>query len=137
MNLTSLNDKQKQAVTAGDGPMLILAGAGSGKTKVLTERVAYLVEQMGVHPLSILSITFTNKAAAEMRERIQKALDMDVKDMWISTFHSMCVRILRISGKRIGYGSNFVIYDTDDSLRLLKQILEDLALRMIKIIHPR
>jgi DNA helicase-2/ATP-dependent DNA helicase PcrA len=137
MNLTALNDRQREAVCAADGPVLVLAGAGSGKTRVLTERVAYLVGEMGVHPLSILAITFTNKAAAEMRERIQKTLDRDVSDMWISTFHSMCVRILRISGQRIGYGSNFVIYDTDDSLRLIKQILENLGLKEDKNYPPK
>ena len=137
MNLTALNDRQREAVCAVDGPVLVLAGAGSGKTKVLTERVAYLVGEKGVHPLSILAITFTNKAAAEMRERIQKALNADISDMWISTFHSMCVRILRISGKRLGYGSNFVIYDTDDSLRLIKQILEELGLKEDKNYPPK
>lgn len=137
MNLTALNDRQREAVCAVDGPVLVLAGAGSGKTKVLTERVAYLVGEMGVNPLSILAITFTNKAAAEMRERIQKALNTDISDMWVSTFHSMCVRILRISGKRLGYGSNFVIYDTDDTLRLIKQILEELGLKEDKNYPPK
>ena len=137
MNLTALNDRQREAVCAVEGPVLVLAGAGSGKTRVLTERVAYLVGEMGVHPLAILAITFTNKAAAEMRERIQKTLGRDVSDMWISTFHSMCVRILRISGKQIGYSSNFVIYDTDDSLRLIKQILEQLGLKEDKNYPPK
>lgn len=137
MNLATLNNRQREAVTAPDGPVLILAGAGSGKTKVLTERVAFLVGQTGVHPLSILAITFTNKAAAEMRERISKALNTDVSAMWISTFHSMCVRILRMSGKRLGYNSNFAIYDTDDTLRLLKQILEDLGLKDDKNYPPK
>ncbi len=137
MNLGTLNNRQKEAVTAGTGPVLILAGAGSGKTKVLTERVAYLVGQMNVHPLAILAITFTNKAAAEMRERIAKALNTDVSALWISTFHSMCVRILRYSGKRLGYDSNFAIYDTDDALRLIKQVLEELGLKDDKNYPPK
>lgn len=137
MNLTALNERQREAVRAVNGPVLVLAGAGSGKTRVLTERVAYLVGELGIHPKSILAITFTNKAAAEMRERIQKALGMDVSDMWISTFHSMCVRILRISGKRIGYSSNFVIYDTDDTLRLIKQITGEMGLKDDKNYPPK
>lgn len=137
MNLKTLNDRQQEAVRAVNGPVLVLAGAGSGKTRVLTERVAYLVGEMGVHPMSILAITFTNKAASEMRERIQIALDMDVSDMWISTFHSMCVRILRMSGRHIGFSSNFVIYDTDDTLRLIKQILEEKGLKGDKNYPPK
>ncbi len=137
MNLTALNDRQLTAVRATNGPVLVLAGAGSGKTKVLTERVAYLVGEMGLHPMSILAITFTNKAASEMRERIQKTLGMDVSDMWISTFHSMCVRILRMSGRRIGFSSSFAIYDTDDTLRLIKQILEEFGLKGDKNYPPK
>jgi DNA helicase-2/ATP-dependent DNA helicase PcrA len=129
MNLTALNERQQEAVRAVNGPVLVLAGAGSGKTKVLTERVAYLIGELAVHPMTILAITFTNKASYEMRVRIQKALGMDVSDMWISTFHSMCVRILRMSGKKIGFSSNFVIYDTDDTLRLIKQIIEEMGLK--------
>jgi len=137
MNLDALNERQLEAVRAVDGPVLILAGAGSGKTKVLTERVAYMVGELGIHPMSILAITFTNKAALEMRERIQAALGTDVSNMWISTFHSMCVRILRISGKEIGFSPAFVIYDTDDTLRLIKQILEELSLKADKNYPPK
>ena len=137
MNLTTLNERQQEAVRTINGPVLVLAGAGSGKTRVLTQRVAYLVGEMGIHPMSLLAITFTNKAASEMRERIQKALGMDVSDMWISTFHSMCVRILRMSGRRIGFSSNFLIYDTDDTLRLIKQILEDADLKGDKNYPPK
>ena len=137
MNLTALNERQQQAVRAANGPVLVLAGAGSGKTRVLTERVGHLVGDLGVHPMAILAITFTNKAAMEMRERISKTLGMDVSDMWISTFHSMCVRILRMSGNKIGFPSNFVIYDSDDTLRLIKQILEEMGLKADKNYPPR
>lgn len=137
MNPDKLNDRQKEAVCAGDGPILVLAGAGSGKTRVLTQRVAYLIAETGVHPLSILAITFTNKAAAEMRERIRQALGMDVSAMWISTFHSMCVRMLRMHGSRIGYSSGFAIYDSDDSLRVVRQILNDMGLKDDKNYPPK
>lgn len=137
MNLSELNTQQRQAVTNTKGPMLVIAGAGSGKTKVLTSRVAYLVGEENASPYSILAITFTNKAANEMKERIEKAIDMEVSRMWISTFHAMCVRILRYDGKAIGYDSNFVIYDTDDTLKLIKDILSRLDLKDDKNYPPR
>ena len=102
MDIQSLNDKQRQAAQATEGAVLVLAGAGSGKTRVLTMRAAYLIEK-GVSPYHILAITFTNKAAAEMKERI-KELVQDAGDMWVCTFHAMCARLLRIEGENIGYG---------------------------------
>ncbi|MBD5560893.1 MAG: UvrD-helicase domain-containing protein [Clostridia bacterium] len=122
-----LNDRQKEAVETTEGPVLVLAGAGSGKTRVLTERVAHLVSSGKAQPWEILAITFTNKAAAEMRERIAARVDFDTKGMWISTFHSMCVRILRTYADYLGYTSNFVIYDSSDAERLMRGILEDVG----------
>lgn len=124
-----LNDRQREAIETTEGPVLVLAGAGSGKTRVLTERVAHLIESGKAQPWEILSITFTNKAAAEMRERIAAAVDFDIKGMWISTFHSMCVRILRAYAEYLGYTPNFVIYDTSDSERLMRSVLEDVGRR--------
>lgn len=124
-----LNEKQQQAVETISGAVLVLAGAGSGKTRVLTERVAYLINEKRVAPWQILAITFTNKAAQEMRERIAGVVDADMRDMWISTFHAMCVRILRRYAEKIGYSKNFLIYDTDDTLRLIKKILERMGLK--------
>lgn len=122
-----LNDKQKEAVLHTEGPLLILAGAGSGKTRVLTHRIAHLVENKGVAPWSILAITFTNKAAKEMKERISGLIDEDkVVDMWVSTFHSMCVRILRRYGEYLGYGRFFTIYDTSDQKAVIKDVLKQL-----------
>lgn len=117
-----LNDKQREAVYYTEGPLLILAGAGSGKTRVLTHRIAYLIEEMGVRPWNILAITFTNKAASEMRERVNKLAACGVENVWVSTFHSACVRILRRYIDRIGYDTNFVIYDADDQKTLVKEI---------------
>lgn len=120
-----LNGKQREAVLHTEGPLLILAGAGSGKTRVLTHRIAYLVEDKGVKPWSILAITFTNKAAKEMKERIAQLLSEDsVRDMWVSTFHSMCVRILRRYADRLGYDRYFTIYDTADQKALLKDTIK-------------
>lgn len=120
-----LNDKQKEAVLHTEGPLLILAGAGSGKTRVLTHRIAHLVENKGVRPWSILAITFTNKAAKEMKERLAQLLSEDtVKEMWVSTFHSMCVRILRRYAEQIGYGRYFTIYDTADQKTLIKDTIK-------------
>lgn len=113
MNLDGLNDCQKRAVKQTEGPVLIIAGAGSGKTRVLTNRIAYLIDECGISPYNILAITFTNKAAAEMRERVEKVTDCG-SQVWVSTFHSTCVRILRRYIDRIGYQTNFTIYDTDD-----------------------
>ena len=120
--IDSLNDKQKEAVLKTEGPLLILAGAGSGKTRVITNRIAYMIRECGVNPRQILAITFTNKAAAEMRERQEKMLGMALQGAWICTFHSCCVRILRMYGERIGYDSNFTIYDSDDQKTVIKSI---------------
>ena len=120
----SLNDMQQQAVYHTDGPLLILAGAGSGKTRVLTHRIAYLIEEMDVNPYHILAITFTNKAAKEMRERVDQIVGFGSESIWVSTFHSMCVRILRRYIERLGYQNNFTIYDTDDSKTLMKDVLK-------------
>ena len=120
-----LNDRQKEAVLHTEGPLLVLAGAGSGKTRVLTHRIAHLVENKGIKPWSILAITFTNKAAQEMKERIGSLIPQDaVDEMWVSTFHSMCVRILRRYGDRLGYSRYFTIYDTADQKALIKESLK-------------
>ena len=124
MSLDRLNDKQREAAMCLEGPLLILAGAGSGKTSTMTERIAYMIEQ-GVAPWNILAVTFTNKAAGEMRTRVE-ALVGNCSDMWIMTFHSMCLRILRYHYDRIGYDSNFVIYDGTDQKTLVKNILKEL-----------
>ena len=118
----SLNEEQREAVFHTEGPLLILAGAGSGKTRVLTHRVAYLIEEMGVNPWNILAITFTNKAAGEMRERVDKLVGYGAENVWVSTFHSLCVRILRREIEYIGYDRNFTIYDTDDQKTLMKDV---------------
>ena len=118
----TLNTQQKKAVLQTDGPVLILAGAGSGKTRVLTHRVAYLIDECNVNPWNIMAITFTNKAAGEMRERVDKIVGFGAESIWVSTFHSSCVRILRRYADRLGYGNNFTIYDTDDSKTLMKDI---------------
>nr|MCR5157251.1 UvrD-helicase domain-containing protein [Butyrivibrio sp.] len=118
----TLNGQQKLAVQQTDGPVLILAGAGSGKTRVLTHRVAYLIDECGVNPWNIMAITFTNKAAGEMRDRVDKIVGFGAESIWVSTFHSSCVRILRRYADKIGYDNNFTIYDADDSKSLLKEI---------------
>lgn len=118
----TLNEQQKDAVLHTEGPVLILAGAGSGKTRVLTHRIAYLMEEKGVNPWNILAITFTNKAASEMRERVNKIAGMGAESVWVSTFHSACVRILRRHIEVLGFGSNFTIYDTDDQKTVMKEI---------------
>lgn len=121
--LNNLNDKQKEAALCTNGPLLILAGAGSGKTRVLTYRIAYLMKEKGVEPYHIMAITFTNKAAEEMRERVNAIAGFGAEAVWVSTFHSACARILRRFGEKIGYGNNFSIYDTDDSKQTIKNIL--------------
>ncbi|WP_404349173.1 DNA helicase PcrA [Sutcliffiella horikoshii] len=123
--LEGLNPMQKEAVKKTDGPLLIMAGAGSGKTKVLTHRIAYLMAEKQVAPWNILAITFTNKAAREMKERVERLLGPAAEDIWISTFHSMCVRILRRDIDRIGMNRNFTILDTTDQLSVIKNILKD------------
>ena len=127
--LESLNPSQRHAVAAVDGPVLVVAGAGSGKTRVLTYRIAHLIRDLGVSPYAILAITFTNKAATEMRERVARLVGGNVADgMWVSTFHSACVRILRREAPRLGYRSSFSIYDEADSLRLVTLSVKDLDL---------
>src|SRR6476620_6961339 len=122
--LTGLNPAQREAVLHFEGPMLVLAGAGSGKTRVLTTRIARLVEHHGVDPSRILAVTFTNKAAGEMRERITRLLGEEPKGMWSGTFHAIGARILRSSARQVGRTSSFTIYDEDDSLGVVKRIME-------------
>lgn len=136
MNLDTLNPAQREAVEKTEGPVLILAGAGSGKTRVLTTRIGHLIEDKGVQPANILAITFTNKAANEMRERVEETLESDASDMWISTFHSSCVRILRKDINRIGYNRSFVIYDSADQVTLVKDCLKELNLND-KVFEPK
>lgn len=126
--LESLNDKQKEAVLATDGPCLVIAGAGSGKTKVLTHKIAYLMAEKYVKPWNILAITFTNKAANEMKERVKNLVGDAANDMWIGTFHSICVRILRKFIDRIGFESSFIIFDTSDQKTVVKECLKELKI---------
>ena len=126
IDISTLNEPQRAAVECTEGPLLVLAGAGSGKTRVLTYRIAHILEDLDVAPWEILAITFTNKAAAEMRERLQGLVGPRTRGMWVSTFHSMCVRILRADAERMGFDKNFTIYDTDDQKRLYKEIMADL-----------
>ncbi len=130
----TLNERQKQAVMQTQGPVLILAGAGSGKTRVLTHRVAWLIEEEGVNPYQIMAITFTNKAAGEMRERVDKIVGYGAEQIWVSTFHSTCVRILRRYIDRLGYDNNFTIYDTDDQKGVMKEVCKKLQIdtKMLK-----
>ncbi|WP_353093226.1 DNA helicase PcrA [Tissierella praeacuta] len=123
--LNGLNDRQRDAVLHTVGPLLILAGAGSGKTKVVTHKIAYLIEEKGIFPGNILAITFTNKAANEMKERVAKLLSTDVDNMWMGTFHSICVRILRRDIDKIGYNRSFTIYDRDDQITLIKECIKE------------
>ena len=124
----TLNDRQYEAVTTTEGALLIIAGAGSGKTRVLTHRTAYLIEERGVNPYNIMAITFTNKAAAEMRERIDDMVGFGAESIWVTTFHSTCVRILRRFADRIGYDTNFSIYDADDQKQIMKEICKRLQI---------
>jgi ATP-dependent DNA helicase pcrA len=126
--LEGLNDKQYEAVINTDGPCLVIAGAGSGKTKVLTHKIAYLMQEKDIKPWNILAITFTNKAANEMKERVEALVGDDAKDMWIGTFHSICVKILRRFIDRIGFDHSFVIFDTSDQRTLIKECLKDLQI---------
>jgi len=125
--LAGLNRPQREAVEHGEGPLLVLAGAGSGKTRVLTHRIAYLLATGAVRPGEILAITFTNKAAAEMRERVGQLVGRSVRAMWVTTFHSSCARMLRVDAERLGYSKSFTIYDQSDSLRMLKRCLAQLG----------
>lgn len=120
----TLNEQQKQGVFTTEGPVLLLAGAGSGKTRVLTHRVAYLIQEKGVAPWHIMAITFTNKAAGEMRQRIDDMIDYGAESIWVATFHSSCVRILRRFADRMGYATNFTIYDSDDQKTLMEGYLQ-------------
>ena len=129
----TLNNRQKEAVLHTDGPLLILAGAGSGKTRVLTHRIAYLIAEKGVNPWNILAITFTNKAAHEMRERVDKIAGSEGGSVWVSTFHSTCVRILRRHIDRLGYDNNFTIYDADDQKTLIKEICRKMNIDTKKV----
>ncbi|HSS41248.1 MAG TPA: UvrD-helicase domain-containing protein [Solirubrobacterales bacterium] len=125
--LAGLNPPQRDAVVHGEGPLLVLAGAGSGKTRVLTHRIAYLLATGAARPGEILAITFTNKAAAEMRERVGQLVGRSVRAMWVTTFHSACARMLRVDAERLGYSKSFTIYDQSDSLRMLKRCLTELG----------
>ena len=128
LDLDGLNPAQRQAVECTRGPLLVLAGAGSGKTRVLTMRIAHMIADQGVRPWQVLAITFTNKAAAEMRERLDALLPGGTRGMWVCTFHAMCVRMLREDPELVGYRPNFTIYDDDDSRRLVKSIMADLSI---------
>ena len=127
-SLDGLNPVQREAAEHVDGPLLVVAGAGSGKTRVLTHRIAHLITNHGVHPMNILAITFTNKAAGEMKHRVQQLIGPVAKSMWVSTFHSACVRILRMHAERIGYPKNFSIYDQADAQRLTGYVIRDMGL---------
>ncbi len=127
-NIQQLNEKQREAVLTTEGPLLISAGAGSGKTRVLTHRIAYLIEQKNINPWNVLAITFTNKAAAEMRERVQKLVGPEADSIWVSTFHAMCARILRREAEAAGYSKNFTIIDQSEQQTLMKQVLKELNL---------
>lgn len=136
IEIDKLNKNQKEAVLYNDGPLLILAGAGSGKTRVLTTKIAYLIEEIGIAPYHILAITFTNKAAREMKTRITDLVGELAKDIQISTFHSFCLKVVRENAMYLGYTSNFVIMDTDDSLTIIKRILKDMNLDP-KLYNPK
>ncbi|HEY4238067.1 MAG TPA: UvrD-helicase domain-containing protein, partial [Gaiellaceae bacterium] len=124
--LADLNPAQREAVLHTEGPVLVVAGAGSGKTRVLTRRIAHLLGAVGVKPPEILAITFTNKAAGEMRERVGDLVGPPARAAWVMTFHAACGRILRREAQRLGYRSNFTIYDQADQIRLVKRCLEEL-----------
>ena len=126
--LEGLNDKQYEAVINTEGPCLVIAGAGSGKTKVLTHKIAYLIKEKKVAPWNILAITFTNKAANEMKERIEAIVGADARDIWMGTFHSVCVRILRKHIDRLGFDSSFIIFDTTDQRTLIKKCIKEMSL---------
>ena len=136
MNLNDLNPAQRQAVEAMGGPILIFAGAGSGKTRVLTYKIAYLIEEVGLPPEKILAVTFTNKAAQEMKDRVSKILTVNTTKMNVGTFHSICARMLRFEIPRLGYTRDFGIYDQADSRSLVKEIIQTLNLD-IKTFAPK
>lgn len=124
----TLNPMQRKAVETTEGPLLVLAGAGSGKTRALTHRIAYLISECGVNPWNIMALTFTNKAAGEMRERVDQLVEYGADAVWVSTFHSSCVRILHRYIDRLGYDSDFTIYDADDQKTLMRQVIKKLDL---------
>ncbi|HSL71939.1 MAG TPA: UvrD-helicase domain-containing protein, partial [Longimicrobiales bacterium] len=134
--LAALNPEQREAVEHFEGPILVLAGAGSGKTRVLTTRIAHLINEHGVDPSKIIAVTFTNKAAGEMRERIRRLLGREPGGMWVGTFHSIGARLLRRHAARLGWSPNFSIYDADQSLREVKRAMEKLNLPLKKW-HPQ
>jgi DNA helicase-2/ATP-dependent DNA helicase PcrA len=127
LDLDSLNPDQYDAVVHRGGPLLVVAGAGSGKTRVLTQRIAWLIEG-GVHPMRVLAITFTNKAAGEMRDRVEALVGPVARQMWVSTFHAACVRILRAHADLLGFPKTFSIYDQSDAQRLVSYVIRDLGL---------
>src|SRR3954453_20841448 len=131
--LADLNPAQREAVLTTEGPLLVIAGAGSGKTRVLTYRVAHLLAAIGGKPNEILAITFTNKAAGEMKERVERTVGTVARAIWIMTFHSACGRILRAEAPRLGYRSSFTIYDQADAVRLVTYVLRDLNLDTKKL----
>ena len=124
--LDELNPKQKEAVENTEGPCLVIAGAGSGKTKVLTYKIAYLLQELNVKPWNVLAITFTNKAANEMKERAASLIGENINDLWLGTFHSICVRILRKFIDRLGFDTSFAIFETSDQKTLVKNCLNDM-----------
>ncbi|RAR27209.1 AAA family ATPase, partial [Pseudomonas sp. MDMC224] len=126
--LSSLNEAQQQAVLHFEGPALVVAGAGSGKTRTVVHRIAYLLRERRVYPGEILAVTFTNKAAGEMKERLEKMVGSLAGDLWVSTFHSAALRVLRVYGEWVGLKPGFVVYDDDDQGTLLKEILKDLGI---------
>src|ERR1051325_6908293 len=126
--LQSLNEPQREGVINTEGPCMLIAGAGSGKTRVLTLRIAQLMYNQSVDPFNILALTFTNKAAKEMRDRIEKIVGPDARNLWMGTFHSVFARMLRAEASKLGYPSNFTIYDTDDSRSLIKSVVKEMGL---------
>ena len=136
MDIESLNDKQKEAVLNIGGPMLVFAGAGSGKTRVLTYKIAYLIQNVGMPPKNILAVTFTNKAAQEMKSRVHDLVDVDISGITIGTFHSIGAMILRKEIWRLGWDANFTIYDQSDSKALIKSVIKDLNLDL-KMYDPK
>ena len=135
--LNSLNDQQRAAVEQTEGPVLVFAGAGSGKTRVLTHRIAYLIKEKGVRPYNILAVTFTNKAANEMKERIEALLGEGADGLWAGTFHGTCARILREQGEEIGIDRNFTIFDDSDQMALVRESMETAEHRPEASTSPR
>ena len=134
--LESLNEAQREAVTASADPLLVIAGAGSGKTRVLTHRIAWLIDVVGISPQGLLAVTFTNKAAAEMRGRIESLLNMPVNHLWIGTFHGLAHRLLRRHWQEAGLPQNFQIIDSDDQLRIIKRLIKNLEFEDDRWVPP-